>query len=164
MKKRIILLSCVLMLVLGVVLYKREQKLFSDFAKENLYFVFTGSAIFEYQSVQVGINVNTVADKGAASNFYGDLTMPSREYYFGEIDPALEPLIVNVPGKGVLKIYPYAENEEDKNSKIVVFQKENCFTRKYLLTGFGDFDRLLDAVYAMTENEAFLTEQAVETE
>lgn len=137
--------------ILSNFLYQREKTLLDDFMKEHL-ITHTWHMTVEYKSVVLDLNEDNVADKYAYSRFLGDLDIPKRENISKKDVPSEDPIVITVQDEGVIKIYPY---EDD--SKIIEFKKRFGITRRYVLSGFGNFERLLDTLYDLTGNDIFIT-------
>lgn len=71
------------------------------------------------------------------------------EIYFGRL-PTQEAIEINAPNRATLYVYP-----SDNNSIIVRYEPRNGIKRTYKMTGYGNFDRILQAFYELTDNEVF---------
>jgi len=78
------------------------------------------------------------------------LTRGNRSLYFGELPQKESAIEIKSPDRATLYIYPL-----DENSVIIRYEPQNGIKRTYKKSGFGDFNRILEVFYEMTDNEVF---------
>lgn len=85
-----------------------------------------------------------------SSDACGYLTHGNRSLYFGELPSEECAIEINSPDRSTLYVYPL-----DNDSIIVRYEPRNGIKRTYLKSGFGDFNRILEVFYELTDNEVF---------
>ncbi len=155
-RKRIVLNSlwwlAILLTVLISVGTSYEKRSFLELTSQEMAWPTHDDLIISYKDVTIHWGSARVY-----GNYAGLFTAPKRSWYFGKIDPELEPIVITVPEEVVLKVYPYDASEK---SVLLEFQKYKGIKRTYRLNGFADFQKHCDVLYEMTGNDVFLTEEA----
>ena len=70
--------------------------------------------------------------------------------YFGELPPKEQAISISAAGIATLYVYP-----SDEDSLIVRYEPRNGIKRNYKLSGYGNFDKILNAFYELTGHEVF---------
>ena len=78
------------------------------------------------------------------------LTDGDRSLYFGELPSQEHAIEINSPDRATVYVYPL-----DEDSVIIRYEPRNGIKRTYKKSGFGDFNRMLEALYELTDNEVF---------
>lgn len=86
-----------------------------------------------------------------SSDVCGYLTTGKERWlYFGELPSQEYAIEINSPDRATLYVYPL-----DEDSIIIRYEPRNGIKRTYKKSGFGDFNRLLEVFYELTDNEVF---------
>lgn len=78
------------------------------------------------------------------------LTTGNRKIYFGELPPKESAIEINSPLRATIFVYPL-----DENSMIIRYEPRNGISRNYIKSDYGDFNRYLEVMYELTDNEVF---------
>lgn len=70
--------------------------------------------------------------------------------YFGELPSQESAIEINAPYRATIHIYP-----SDEDSVIICYEPRGGIKRTFVKSGYGDFNRILEAFYELTENEVF---------
>ncbi len=73
-----------------------------------------------------------------------------RTWYFGELPPQEDAIEIIAPGRATFYVYP-----SDEDSVIIRYEPHDGISRTYLKSGYGDFNRILEVFYELTDNEVF---------
>ena len=149
---RALIWSAILLAVLISVGISYEKRSFRNLTTRELIFGTHDDLFISYKGVTIHWGSAPVDDEYAVR-----FTAPKRSWYFGKINPELEPIVITVPEEVVLKVYPYDAAEW---SVLLEFQRYKGIKRTYLLKGFGNFQKHCAVLYEMTGNAVFLTEEA----
>ena len=149
---RALIWSAILLAVLISVGISYEKRSFRNLTTRELIFGTHDDLFISYKGVTIHWGSAPVDDEYAVR-----FTAPKRSWYFGKINPELEPIVITVPEKVVLKVYPYDAAEW---SVLLEFQRYKGIKRTYLLKGFGNFQKHCAVLYERTGNAVFLTEEA----
>ena len=152
---RALIWSAILLAVLISVGISYEKRSFRNLTVEEMVDATHDDLLISYKGVTIHWGSAWVP-----GNYAGLFTAPKRSWYFGKIDPELEPIVITVPEEVVLKVYPYDASEK---SVLLEFQRYKGIKRTYLLKGFGNFQKHCAVLYEMTGNAVFLTEEASES-
>lgn len=86
-----------------------------------------------------------------SSEYIGRFTNSKKRLYFGKIDEKQRCITITVPDKVTITVYP-----NDDDSVLMVYDPHHLgFTKRYKLSGYGDFNRHLKLLYQSTGNEVF---------
>lgn len=85
-----------------------------------------------------------------SSDVCGYLHSGSRSLYFGQLPSKDNAIEINSPDRATLYVFP-----SDQKSIIVRYEPRNGIKRTYKISGFGDFNSLLQALYQLTDNAVF---------
>ena len=86
-----------------------------------------------------------------SSDVCGYLTTgKKRSLYFGKLPSQEHAIKINSPDRATLYVYPL-----DEDSIIIRYEPRNGIKRIYKKSGFGDFNRVLEVFYELTDNEVF---------
>ena len=89
------------------------------------------------------------------SDYVSRLKDAKRHIFWGTINRSQTPVIINIPSKAELKIYP-----NDDTSVLIEYIPHSGWSQKYLLSEYGDFDKHLEILYEITNNDVFQTDAA----
>ena len=78
------------------------------------------------------------------------LTDGKSSLYFGELPSQENAIEINSPERATLYVYP-----SDEDSIIIRYEPRNGIKRTYKKSGYGDFNRVLEVLYELTDNEVF---------
>jgi len=70
--------------------------------------------------------------------------------YFGELPSQENAIEINAPHRATIYIYP-----SDEDSVLICYEPRGGIKRTFVKSGYGDFNRILEAFYELTENEVF---------
>lgn len=84
------------------------------------------------------------------SEYISRFTIAKKTLYFGELDKSKKPIVINIPKKAILNIYP-----NDDESVLLEYIPRCGLKRKYKLSNYGDFKRHLEILYEITGDEIF---------
>ena len=85
-----------------------------------------------------------------SADAYSYLAIAKRTLYFGKLPENVDAIEINSPERAILYIYP-----KDEDSMIVEYKPHGGIGRRYLLSDLGGFNRYLEVLYELTENEVF---------
>ena len=85
-----------------------------------------------------------------SSDVCGYLHSGSRSLYFGQLPSKDNAIEINSPDRATLYVFP-----SDQKSIIVRYEPRNGIKRTYKISGFGDFNSVLQALYQLTDNAVF---------
>lgn len=85
-----------------------------------------------------------------SSDACGYLADGRRQLYFGELPSKENAIEINSPRRATIYVYPL-----DEDSMIIEYNPRNGISRNYIKSGFGDFNRFLQVLYELTENQVF---------
>ena len=89
------------------------------------------------------------------SDYVSRLKVAKRHIFWGTINRSQTPVIINIPSKAELKIYP-----NDDTSVLIEYIPHSGWSQKYKLSEYGDFDKHLEILYEITNNDVFQTDAA----
>ncbi len=81
---------------------------------------------------------------------YLDSFHGNKKLYFGELPAKENAVEISVPSRARIYVYP-----SDDNSVIVRYEPRNGIKRNYKISGYGNFDKILNAFYELTDHEVF---------
>lgn len=85
-----------------------------------------------------------------SADAYGYLTDGEFRPYFGELPSEDNAIRLAAPKRAVWYVYPC-----DEDSLLISYHPTKGIPRTYKKSGYGDFNRLLNAIYRQSGNEAF---------
>ena len=88
-------------------------------------------------------------------NIYGrlDSSHGNKKLYFGKLPEKETAIIITVPSRARVYVYP-----SDENSIIVRYEPFKGIKRNYKISGYGNFNKVLNAFFELTDNEIFKVE------
>ena len=109
--------------------------------EKNMYQMLGTMVIYKHESITTHLS----------SDVCGYLTTgKKRSLYFGKLPSQEYALEINSPDRATLYVYPL-----DEDSIIIRYEPRNGIKRTYKKSGFGDFNRVLEVFYELTDNEVF---------
>ena len=86
-----------------------------------------------------------------SADYCSRLTTPKRTLYLCKLPQDSQPIEMIIPSKVTITVYP-----NDDDSVFIKYAPHKWgITRNYKLSGYGDFNKHLEILYEITENEAF---------
>lgn len=81
---------------------------------------------------------------------WGYLTHGDLSLYFGELPDKKTAIEINSPSRATIYVYP-----RNPESMFIRYEPRNGIARNYTLSDYGDFNRYLEVLYEMTDDEVF---------
>ena len=93
----------------------------------------------------------TVINRALNADCVCRFLLPKRDLYFGKLPSNSKKIEIIIPGKVTINVYP-----NDTDSVLISYDPHDFgFTRNYKLSGFGDFNKHLEDLYELTDDEVF---------
>ena len=81
---------------------------------------------------------------------YLDSSHGNKKLYFRQLPAKETAIVITVPSRARLYVY-----SSDENSILVRYEPFKGIKRNYKISGYGNFDKVLNAFYELTGNEVF---------
>ena len=142
MKNRIVafISGCICAIVVMLVFFTLKS-LWGDY-KNDLYAIKATQIIYQGNTIETHLSPDV---QGYLAD--GELTRYRKKLPSGE-----NAMRIAIPHRAVLYVYPL-----DDDSMLIEYFPRDGISRTFKKSGYGDFNRLLRALYECTENEVFHT-------